>query len=71
MARILLDDPAHAGGSSQLNVGSTANDGTGDDLRDGGLKLKQWATDLNAMTLELYELIDTINATLAKSITTE
>lgn len=62
MARILLDDPAHAGGSSQLGVGSSANDGTGDPLRTGGQKLKTWASDLNAMTNELYDNIAALQA---------
>lgn len=49
MPQILLDDPAHAGGSSQLLVGTVPNDGTGDPARTAGLKLKQWAADLNTM----------------------
>lgn len=54
MARILLDDPSHAGGSDQLLIGTVYDDNTGDKLRDGGVKLKQWAADLNTMLAELY-----------------
>ncbi len=47
--QILLDN-----GATQLNVGTTANDGTGDTMRAGALKMKQWAADLNTMNTELY-----------------
>ena len=47
--QILLDN-----GATQLNVGTTANDGTGDTMRAGALKMKQWAADSNAMNTELY-----------------
>lgn len=47
--QILLDD-----GATQLNVGTTASDGTGDTVRAGGLKMKQWAADINTMNAELY-----------------
>lgn len=47
--QILLDN-----GATQLNVGTTANDGTGDTMRAGALKMKQWAADLNTMATELY-----------------
>lgn len=54
MARILLDDPAHAGGSDQILVGTVANDGTGDNARIAFQKVKQNLADLNSMTTELY-----------------
>lgn len=51
MSRLLLDDPSRA---DQIGIGATANDGTGDPLRTCWQKAKQWAADLNSMTLELY-----------------
>lgn len=48
MARIPLDT-----GATELDL-DTPNSGNGDTLRDGGVKLKQWAADINAMTTELY-----------------
>jgi len=49
--QILIDD-----GATQLNVGSSANDGTGDPMRTGALKMKQWASDINDMMAELYRV---------------
>lgn len=49
MARIVLDTAGTA-----LGIGSSANDGTGDPIRTGASKLKQWAADLNTMTAEIY-----------------
>lgn len=49
MARIVLDTAA-----TLLGVGSAANDGTGNPLRTGALKIKQWAADINSMTSEIY-----------------
>lgn len=47
--QILLDDPLHTTTSDQLLVGAAYDDGTGDKYRDGGVKLKQWAADVNTM----------------------
>ncbi len=54
MGRILLDDPAHPQRStllSQQNVNGFAQDEGHQGLV---AKIKQWAADINAMTLELY-----------------
>lgn len=53
-APVVLDDPAHAGGSDQIGIGSAPNDGTGDPARTAFTKLKQWAIDLNLMTAQLF-----------------
>jgi len=69
MPRILLDDPARSGGTSELEVGSSVNDGTGNPLRTGGQRLKLWAADINAMMVELYIAwaADTTSATLVRA----
>lgn len=54
MARKQLDDAARVGGTSELEIGTSVNDGTGNPLRTGGQRLKLWAADLNAMLTELY-----------------
>jgi hypothetical protein len=60
MSQIVLDNTSRGitalcpDGSSQLLVGTVADDGTGDDARVGGNRLKQWAADINAMFAALY-----------------
>lgn len=51
---ILLDDPAHVGGSDNISMGSSPNTGTGDSAEVAFPKLKQWAIDLNGMVAQLY-----------------
>lgn len=63
MARILLDDVNHSGGSSQLLPGTVANDNTGDQAFTGSRKLKQNLADLNSMTAELYANAVTLSLT--------
>jgi hypothetical protein len=69
----MLDDSGRSGGSSQLLIGTVYDDKTGDKLRDGGVKLKYWASDINAMTAELYGRgtggVAAISATLASGAT--
>lgn len=60
--RILLDDPNHAGASTQLFLGLVPNDKTGTPAPTAGARLKQWAADVNAMTLEIYSALGCIYA---------
>ncbi len=53
-APILLDNPAHVNGSTQVGMGSGAGSGTGDNAFVAFTKLKQWASDINAMTAQLF-----------------
>jgi hypothetical protein len=42
---------------ADLSLGSAPDDGTGSTLRAGGQVIKDWMTDINAMTAELYALL--------------
>lgn len=53
-APILLDDPAHVGGSDNIGMGSGPNTGTGDNADTAFTKLKQMLADLNTMHAQLY-----------------
>jgi hypothetical protein len=53
-AQILLDNPNHAGGSTQINMGSGPGTGTGDTAQVAFTKIKQDFADLNAMLAQIY-----------------
>jgi hypothetical protein len=53
-AQILLNDPAHRGGSTQINMGTGPNTNTGDKAQIAFLKLIQSFTDLNTMLAQLF-----------------
>lgn len=57
MALKLLDDAGRIGGTSQLLIGSADDDGTGNNAREGGRRLKLSLADQNAMNTELYASI--------------
>ena len=65
MSQILLDSTSRGvttlcpDGSSQVLVGTVANDGTGDGARVGVNRIKQWAADLNTMLAALYAVTNT------------
>jgi hypothetical protein len=67
MSRILLDDAAHVGASTQLALQTP--DGAGQDERSHSLlyKIKQWAADLNSMTQEL--LAGAVQVSASRSLT--
>jgi len=54
VGRILLNDPAHAGGSDEINNGTSVGDNTGDTAFLTGAKLKTNLADINTMSAELY-----------------
>ncbi len=53
-APILLANPAHTNGSDQIGMGRGSGTGTGDTAQVAFTKLKQWATDVNTMTAQLF-----------------
>lgn len=53
MTRLLINDPSR---NDVLNIGLGGNDGSGTPLRVAGQYLSQWASDINSMTAELYNI---------------
>jgi hypothetical protein len=51
---ILLDNPAHIGGSDKISMGTGPGTGTGDTAPVAFTKLKQWAVDLNTAEALLF-----------------
>jgi hypothetical protein len=47
-----------------LNLGAAPDDGTGSTIRAGGQVIKDWITDINAMTLELYNRLAVVESDL-------
>ena len=54
---ILLDDPNHVNGSSQISMGTGPNTQTGDVAEVAFTKLKQWAIDQNATNARAFALL--------------
>jgi hypothetical protein len=66
--QIMLDNPAHSGGSTQINMGTGPGTGTGDNLDVAFTKVKQDFADVNTMFSQLFPNRSTLTPTTGFSI---